>query len=124
MRQAATMKKLVLFALAALPLTALAEGGLPNQPYIYIEGKAEIEKPPDIISLHFEVLGRNAERPKANAEAQATAKKVFGLLKEAKIEERDVVAQDLRSSPEYESDDNDTRKRGKLIGYMSHDASR
>ena len=38
---------------------------------------------------------------------QAKAKKVFALLKEANIADWDVVAQDLRSEPEYESDEGD-----------------
>src|SRR5207302_3126590 len=56
-------------------------------------------------------------RPKANEQVQAKAKKVFALLKDAKIPERDIVVQDLSSEPKYESDDSDPKKRGKLIGY-------
>jgi hypothetical protein len=39
------MKKLVLLACASLPLSAFAQGRLSDKPYIYVEGKAEIEKP-------------------------------------------------------------------------------
>lgn len=112
------MTKLILFALGVLPLTVMADGGLPNQPYIYIEGKSGIEKAPDIITLHFLVKGRKVDQLKANEEAQAKVKKVFALLTEAKIADRDVVAQDLHSEPEYENDESDQRKRGKLIGYV------
>ena len=118
------MKTLVVCAFALVPLTAVAAAevaglaGLPNQPFLYVEGKAEIQKPPDLISLHFDIKGRNADQGKANQEVQAKAKKVFALLKEAKVEDRDVVAQDLRSEPEYESDEADQKKRGKLIGYV------
>src|SRR5437870_13427576 len=38
----AVAMKLFLFAFVILPISVLAEGGLPNQPYIYVEGKAEI----------------------------------------------------------------------------------
>ena len=27
-----------------LPITVLADGGLPSQPYIYVQGDAEVEK--------------------------------------------------------------------------------
>ena len=119
------MKTLVVCAFALSPLTVVAAGsevaglaGLPNQPFLYVEGKAEIEKAPDLISLHFDISGRNADQGKANQEVQAKAKKLFALLKEAKIEDRDVLAQGLRSEPEYERDEADQNKRGKLIGYV------
>jgi uncharacterized protein YggE len=49
---------------------------------------------------------------------QAKAKKLFALFKEAKIEDRDVVAEGLASEPEFERDETDEKKRGKLIGYV------
>ena len=116
------MKTLVVCAFALVPLTVVAEvatlTGLPNQPFLYVEGTAKIEKAPDIISLTFDIEGHNAEQGKANQEVQAKAKQVFALLKEAKIEDRDVVAQDLRSAAEYERDEADPKKRGKLTGYV------
>lgn len=48
--------KLFLFAPLSLPLSVLAEGGLPNQPYIYVEGKAEIQKPADMVTLRFDLV--------------------------------------------------------------------
>lgn len=57
-----------LFALLILPLSALAGDGLPNQPYIYVEGKAEIEKPADMVTLRFDLVARNADQAKANQE--------------------------------------------------------
>jgi uncharacterized protein YggE len=92
----------------------LADGGLPNQPYIYVEGQAETEKPADFVALSFRVVGHNAERPKANAEAQDKVIRALAMLKEARIAESDIVAENLSSEPDYE---NDERGRGKLIGY-------
>src|SRR5947207_5820756 len=119
------MKSFMFCTFALVPLTVVAQGsdvaglaGLPNHPFLYIEGKASVEKAPNVISLHFDISGRNADQGKANQEVQAKAKKVFALLKEAKIEDRDVSAQDLQSEPEFERDDADQNKRGKLIGYV------
>jgi hypothetical protein len=39
------MKKLVLLACVSLPLSMFGQGGLPDKAYIYVEGKAEIERP-------------------------------------------------------------------------------
>jgi uncharacterized protein len=118
----AVMKTLVVCVFALVPLAVFAETtnltGLPNQPFLYIEGKAETKKAPDIITMGISIEGRNLDQGKANQEVQAKAKKVFALLKEAKIEDRDVVAQDLSSNAEYERDEVDPKKRGKLTGYV------
>ncbi|HEX7516062.1 MAG TPA: SIMPL domain-containing protein [Chthoniobacterales bacterium] len=111
------MKKLVLLACVSLPLSLLAEGGLPDKPYIYVEGKAEIEKPADMVTLRFDLVARNPDQAKANQEVQAKATKVFALMDARKIAESDVVATDLRSEPQYENEEESGRKRGKIIGY-------
>ena len=109
--------KLVLLACVSLPLSLLAEGGLPNQPYIYVEGKAEIEKPADMVTLRFDLVARNADQPKANQEVQAKANKIFTLLKERKIAENDVIAADLKSEPLYSKEEESSRKQVKVVGY-------
>jgi uncharacterized protein YggE len=109
--------KLFLFVLLSLPLSVLAEGGLPNQPYIYVEGKAEIEKPADMVTLRFDLVTHNVDQAKANQEVQAKATKIFALLNGRNIVEKDVIAGDLKSEAEYEENEGSTRKRGKLIGY-------
>ena len=111
------MKKLVLLVLVGLPLSVLADGGLPEKPYIYVEGKAEIQKPADMVTLRFDLVARNPDQAKANQEVQGKANKVFALLKERKIAETDTVASDLKSEPQYENDEESGRKRGKIIGY-------
>lgn len=110
------MKKLVLLAFASLPLSVLAQGGLPDRPYIYVEGKAEIEKPADMVTLRFDVVARNPDQAKANEEVQAKSNKIFGLLTERKIAENDVVAPDIKSEPQFEEKE-EYSKRGKIIGY-------
>jgi len=110
------MKNLVLLAFASLPLSVFAQGGLPDKPYIYVEGKAEIEKPADMVTLRFEIVARNPDQAKANQEVQAKASKLLGLLNERKIAESDVIASEIKAEPEFE-EDSSGRKTGKLIGY-------
>ena len=81
----APVMKPLLFVLLVLPGILLAQGGLPNQPYIYVEGKAEIEKPADIVTLRFDLVTRNIDQAKANQEVQTKATKVFALLDSKKI---------------------------------------
>ena len=111
------MKKLVLLSFLSLPLPLFAQGGLPDKPYIYVEGKAEIEKPADMVTLRFNLVARNPDQAKANQEVQAKANKIFALLKERKIAENDVVATDLRSEPQYATDEQNSRRQGKITGY-------
>lgn len=58
------MKTLVLLACVSLSCSAFAQGGLPDKPYVYVEGKAEIEKPPDMVTLRFELVARNPDQAK------------------------------------------------------------
>lgn len=111
------MKRFLLLLLS-FPISIFAEGGLPNQSYIYVEGKGEIEKPADMVTIRFEVITHNAEQAKANQDVQAKATKIFTLLDGTKIAQQDVIAGDLKSEAEYENGDEDSpRKRGKFVGY-------
>jgi uncharacterized protein YggE len=107
--------KRFLFVLLTLPLCAFADGGLPTQPYIYVEGKAEIEKPADMVTLRFDLVARNPDQTKANEEVQMRAAKIFALLNGRKVAQDDVIAENLRSEAEFEQSE---RNRGKLIGYV------
>lgn len=108
--------KIAFCTLALLPLSLLAQTGLPGQPYIYVQGKAEIEKPADMVTLRFNVIGRAPTERKANAEAQEKANKVFDLVKTGKITNDDVIAETVLSEPQFQSEEN-YQRRGKIIGY-------
>ena len=111
------MKRFLFLPLLMLPIAVFAEGGLPDKPYIYVEGSAEIQKSADMVTFRFDVVGRASDQPKANQEVQTKANKVFELVKNAKIADNDLIAEDLRSEPEFEQEENYSRGRGKLIGY-------
>lgn len=110
------MKRL-LFSLVIFPIALFAEGGLPDKPYIYVVGNAELEKPADLVTLKFDLVGRAPDQPKANEDVQTKAIKIFALLKDHKIGDNDIIAEDLRSEPEFEQDENYSKSRGKLVGY-------
>ena len=111
------MKRFLFLPLLMLPIAAFAEGGLPDRPYIYIEGNAEIEKPADIVTLKFDLVGTAPDLPKANEDAQSKANKVFAMLKDRKVAEADVIAQSIRTEPQFEEEENNGRRRSKLVGY-------
>ena len=111
------MKHFPFLLVLSLPISVLAEGGLPNQPYIYVEGKAEIKKLADFAILRFDLVARAPEQPKANKEVQSKANKIFALLNDQKISQNDVIAEDIKSEAEFEQTESYSR-RGKLIGYV------
>jgi uncharacterized protein len=111
------MKKLILLASLAVPFSLFADSGLPDQPYLYVEGKAEVEKPADVVTLSFNLTARNPDQAKANQEVQAKANRIFALLKDAKLGDNDVIADNIRSEPQFEGDENSRRGQGKIIGY-------
>lgn len=110
--------KILFLALLSLPGILLAEGGLPNEPYIYVEGKAEIEKPAELVTLRFDLVARNADQVQANQEVQAKASKILTMFDERKIARADVVASDLRSEPQFQQDPNRPGEQGKVVGYV------
>jgi uncharacterized protein YggE len=110
--------KLTCLALLSFPLCLLAGDGLPNQPYLYVLGTAEIAKPADIATLQFSIVARDPNQVKANNDVQARANKVFALLKEKKIAPSDVIAQDIRSEAQFERNEAHPEEYGKLIAYV------
>ncbi len=105
-------------ALACLPSHAMADAGLPTAPYIYVEGRAESEKPADMVTLRFDISDLEAKQEAANASVQKQANQIFAILKASTISESDVIAGDLQSEAEYEEVESpSSSRRGKLLGY-------
>lgn len=70
------------------------------------------------MTLRFDLVARNADQTKANAEVQAKASKILSLLDEKKVAQGDVIAEELKSEPEYEDDEASPRRRGKIVGFI------
>jgi hypothetical protein len=81
--QHSLVKRFLLLSLLFAPISVFAQGGLPDKPYVYVEGKAEIQKPADMMMLRFDRVGRAPQQPKANEDVQAKANKIFALAKGA-----------------------------------------
>lgn len=107
--------KILLPMLAALTSLTFADG-LPTVPYLYVQGSAEVEKKADMVSLRFKLSEADKEVAAANKAVQVQAAKVFELLKATGIADEDVIADTIRSEPEYEETDGN-RRAAKLLGY-------
>ena len=84
--------KHLLVALLWLPHGAFADGGLPTQPYVYVAGSAEVEKPADMVTLRFDLSATNIDENKANKAVQEQSLKVLAFLKGRGIADADVIA--------------------------------
>jgi len=73
----------------------------PNQPYIYVEGKAEIEKPADHGKRSaFDLITRNIDRAEGEPGGSDQGHQGFSPYSTVRKSPRnDVVAQDLTSEP-------------------------
>jgi uncharacterized protein YggE len=111
------MKRFLFVSLLLFPISVFADGGLPNQPYIYVKGMAGDEKPADIVVVRFDLVARAPDQPKANADVQARSVKVFSLLRERKISNNDIIAEQIRSEADFEHTET-YPNRGKLVGYV------
>jgi uncharacterized protein YggE len=109
------MKRLLL-PLLMVPISVFAEGGLPDKPYIYVQGRADVKKPADTITMRFDVVARASDQVRANQDVQAKAAKVFSLLKSHNVGDKDLIAYGVYSQPQFEQEENG-RGRGKIIGY-------
>lgn len=110
------MKALVVLAFI-LPLSLSFADGLPDQPYIYVVGQSRLEKSAEVALLRFDAVDNATDSTKAYQESQARVKKIFSVLAENKVEDRDIVAGDLQTSPIYEREFSGARERGKITGY-------
>ena len=69
--------KRFLFLLLILSVSVFAQDGLPNQPYIYVEGSAQIQKPADMVTLRFDLVTHHFDPGKVNEAVQAKTGKIF-----------------------------------------------
>ncbi len=61
-------------------------------------GKAEIEKPPDMVTIQFTLVTHDADQGKANAEeVQSKSTKILTFENSRKIDEKDVIAAGYQS---------------------------
>ena len=115
--QHSRMNRFLFFPLVVLPISLFAGGGLPDKPYIYVQGRVDFEKDPDMVTIFCNVVANNPDVAKANQEVQAKATKVLAMCNAYKIAQKDVVAQGIRSEPDYEENQKGEKNRYKILGY-------
>ncbi len=107
--------KFIFLAALCLPLVCFANG-LPSQPFIFVEGKGQIEKPAGFVDVYFRVTVRAADQGKANEQVQAKAAKIAALLKTYKVDDSDCTFGELAAEPAFEEGGTYSSK-GKKVGF-------
>lgn len=95
------MYRLFFILLFLFPFAALADG-LPQAPYIQVNGHGEVHVAPDMlaVTLTVEKTGMDATAARADVEARAT--KVLALARKLGLADKDIKAPAVTVYPQYE----------------------
>jgi uncharacterized protein YggE len=99
--------KLLIPAVAALLLSipALATP-LPAQPHVYVEGSAELEVEPDMMTFTLSIQTVDIDLAKAKADVDRRSRLLIDASKKFGIKAEDIATTALNIRPEYEYKDN------------------
>jgi uncharacterized protein YggE len=111
------MKKLIfiltiLFVLLSFNASA---SEMPDFPFVFAEGKAETEVPPDMAIVRFYVKEFNEDPTKALAVVRERSSELLTFFAKLKIAEKDITAYEIDKRPMRERDKNYTTV--KILGY-------
>jgi uncharacterized protein len=99
-----------LFVLASVAAAGAALAApVPDYPFIYAEGSATREVPPDLASFSFSVSAANATSQGAIAQVQGVATQVLALLARTGIRDADIEAASLATAQQSHWDEKTRR---------------
>ena len=98
--------KSLLFALALTVFSpVLMANPLPAQPHVYVEGSAEIEVEPDMMTFTLSIQHVDVDLAKAKADVDARSRLLIEAVKIFGIKAEDIATTALNIRPEYEYKD-------------------
>lgn len=96
------MKKMIMvLAMAGLSLPLWADP-LPAQPHVYVEGSAEVEAEPDMMTFSLSIQAQNLDLASAKADVDARSKILIDACKKFGIKLADMTTNALAIRPEYD----------------------
>lgn len=100
----------LMMVIAALLLSAGASIGawatpLPAQPHVYVEGSAELEVEPDMMTFTLSIQKVDLDLAKAKADVDARSRLLIETVKKFGIKANDIATTALNIRPEYEYKD-------------------
>lgn len=114
------MKRLIgVFAvLIVLVSFTLSEAQLPDFPFVYAEGKAELELPPNIATVSFLIREFDEDSEDAMRVVTERSAELLAFLGELKIQDKDIRAYEITKSAEREMGREYASLR--ILGYDVH----
>lgn len=98
------MKKLFVMCLAALAVPALASP-LPDKPHVYVEGSAEVEVTPDLMTFTLSIEKSDLDLAKAKADVDSRSTLLINTCKKLGIKPDALATTALSIFPEYDYKD-------------------
>lgn len=96
------MKRTLLLVVALFNLNMAAQASsLPDYPFIFQTGTAQVEVPPDMAVMEITVASRGADAAKTMGVVNAGAAEVFQLLGKVKIAQADIQASEIMRTLDY-----------------------
>lgn len=96
------MNKLLLALAMLLSAVPLWANPLPAQPHVYVEGSAEVEAEPDIMTFSISIQALNLDLAKAKADVDERSRLLLDTCKKMGIKPADIATTALNIRPEYE----------------------
>lgn len=109
------MKKLISILASLLFSMNVLAGALPDQPHIYVEGSAELEVEPDMMSFSLNIHTVDLDLAKAKANVDARSRVLIETIKKFGIKADDVATTALNIRPEYDYRDNQRVLAGNYV---------
>lgn len=99
--------KSALFAVALMAISSFVTANpLPAQPHVYVEGSAELEVEPDMMTFTLSIQKVDIDLAKAKADVDARSRLLIDTVKKFGIKTNDIATTALNIRPEYEYKDN------------------
>lgn len=96
------MKRSLVTLVAALLSLPLWANPLPAQPHVYVEGSAEIEVEPDMMTFSLSIQTQDLDLAKAKTDVDARSKILIDACKKFGIKPVDIATSALNIRPEYD----------------------
>lgn len=99
-------------SLISLPLLA---NPLPAQPHVYVEGSAEVEAEPDVMTFTLSIQASSMDLAKAKADVDERSRLLIDTSKKFGIKAADIATTALNIRPEYDYRDQQRVLTGNLV---------
>jgi uncharacterized protein YggE len=96
------MKRSLVALVAALLSLPLWANPLPTQPHVYVEGSAEIEVEPDMMTFSLSIQTQDLDLAKAKTDVDARSNILIDACKKFGIKPVDIATSALNIRPEYD----------------------